>query len=58
MKKIPGCWEHLSMVWQALKETGAKKSNLAVTWLDTANAFGWTPYLRRERHIWTDTIST
>ena len=27
MEKIPGCWGHLSMVWHALKEARAKKSN-------------------------------
>ena len=30
MEKIPGCWEHLSMVWHALKEARAQKSNLAI----------------------------
>ena len=34
MEKIPGCWEHLSMVWHVLKEARARKSNLAVIWLD------------------------
>ena len=29
MEKIPGCWEHLSMVWHALKKTRAQKFNLA-----------------------------
>ena len=40
MEKIPGCWEHLSKVWHTLKEARAKKSNLAVIWLDIANAYG------------------
>ena len=40
MEKIPGCWEHLSMVWHALKEARAQKSNLAAIWLDIANAYG------------------
>ena len=30
MEKIPGCWEHLSMVWHTLKEARAQKSNLAI----------------------------
>ena len=30
MEKIPGCWEHLSMLWHVLKENRAQKSNLAV----------------------------
>ena len=41
MEKIPGCWEHLSMVWHALKEAQDQKSNLAVIWLDIANAYGF-----------------
>ena len=44
MEKIPGCWEHLSMVWHALKEARAKKSNLAVIWLGIANAYGSIPH--------------
>ena len=43
MEKIPGCWEHLSMVWHALKEERAQKSNLAVIWLDISNAYGSIP---------------
>ena len=44
MVKIPGCWEHLSMVSHALKEARAQKSNLAVIWLDIANAYGSIPH--------------
>ena len=44
MEKIPGCWEHLSMVWHALKEARAQKSNLAIIWLDIANAYGSIPH--------------
>ena len=44
IEKIPGCWEHLSMVWHALKEARVKKSNLAVIWLDIANAYGSIPH--------------
>ena len=40
MEEIPGCWEHLLMVWHAPKEARAKKSNLAVIWLEIANAYG------------------
>ena len=40
MEKIPGCWEHLSVVWHTLKEARAQKFNLAVIWLDIANAYG------------------
>ena len=44
MEKIPGCWEHLSMVWHALKEARARKSNLAIIWLDIAHAYGSIPH--------------
>ena len=29
IEKIPDCWEYLSMVWHALKQARAQKSNLA-----------------------------
>ena len=32
------------MVWHALKEARAQKSNLAVIWLDIANAYGSIPH--------------
>ena len=44
MEKIPGCWEHLSMVWHVLKKARAQKSNLAIMWLDIANAYGSIPH--------------
>ena len=44
MEKIPGCWEHLSMAWHALKEARAQKSNLATIWLDIVNAYGSIPH--------------
>ena len=44
MEKIPGSCEHLSMFWHAVKEARAKKSNLAVIWLDIANAYGFIPH--------------
>ena len=44
MKKAPGCWEHISMVWAALKEAKSKKVSLATIWLDIANAYGSIPH--------------
>ena len=44
MEKIPRCWEHLFMVWHALKEARAQNSNLAVIWLDIGNAYGSLPH--------------
>ena len=40
MEKIPGYLEHLWIAWHALKEARAQTSNLAVLWLDNANAYG------------------
>ena len=37
MEKFPGCWEHISIVWAALKEAKSKKLSLATIWLDIAN---------------------
>ena len=44
MEKIPGCWEHPPMVWHALKEARAQKSNLTTIWLKIANAYGSIPH--------------
>ena len=40
MEKDPGCWEHISMVWAALKETKSKNLSLASIWLDIVNTYG------------------
>ena len=40
MEKVPGCWEHISMVWAALKEAKSKTLSFATIWLDIANAYG------------------
>ena len=44
MEKIPGCWEHLSMVWNELKSSKAEHGNLAAVWLDIANVYGSVPH--------------
>ena len=44
MEKIPGCWEHMSMVWNELKSSKAEHGNLAAVWLDIANAYGSVPH--------------
>ena len=44
MEKVPGCWEHLSMVWHDLKEARIHKSNLGTIWLGIANAYSSTPH--------------
>ena len=44
MEKVPGCWEHMSVVWDELKSAKAKNSNLVALWLDIANAYGSIPH--------------
>ena len=44
MEKVPGCWEHMSMVWSALKEARLNKTDLSTIWLDIANAYGSIPH--------------
>ena len=44
MEKVLGCWEHISMVWAALKEAKSKNLSLAMIWLDIANAYGSIPH--------------
>ena len=44
MEKVPGCWEHMSMVWSALKEARSCKTDLSTIWLDVANAYGSIPH--------------
>ena len=44
IEQVPGCWEHMSMVWSALKEARKNKTSLANIWLDIANAYGSIPH--------------
>ena len=44
LEKFPGCWEHISMVWTALKEAESKNLSLSTIWLDIANAYGSIPH--------------
>ena len=44
MEKIPGCWEHMSLVWSALQNSTAESSDLTAIWLDIANAYGSVPH--------------
>ena len=44
MEKVPGCWEHVSMVWGPLKEACKTKTNLATIWFDIANAYRSVPH--------------
>ena len=44
MAKVPGCWEHMSLVWEALKSAKSNKGSVACIWLDIANAYGSIPH--------------
>ena len=44
IQKMAGCWEHMSMVWEALKDARKRRKSLAVIWLDLANAYGSVPH--------------
>ena len=44
IKNTPGCWEHTSMIWSALKHCKNSNKSLAVLWLDLANAYGSVPH--------------
>ena len=41
---IPGCLKHTGIVTQLLKEAKESKGDLAVLWLDMANAYGSIPH--------------
>ncbi|KAI4879743.1 hypothetical protein NFI96_004950, partial [Prochilodus magdalenae] len=41
--KTPGCIEHTGVVTQLIREAREEKGDLAVLWLDLANAYGLTP---------------
>ena len=50
MAKVPGCWEHMSMVWNDLKMAKQNKSSLTAVWLDIANAYGSVPHSALDRN--------
>ena len=43
MEEVPSCCEHMSMVWETLKEAQCNKLNVANICLDIANAHGSIP---------------
>ena len=44
MEKVPGCWEHMSLVWDELQNSKLNESNITAVWLDIANAYGSVPH--------------
>ena len=41
---VSGCMEHTSVISQLIREAKANKTDLVVTWLDIANAYGSMPH--------------
>ena len=44
MDSVPGCWEHMSMAWEGLKQANTQNRDIATIWLDIANAYGTIPH--------------
>ena len=44
MEGIPGCWEHISMIWDTFKDARLNNKSAATVWLDVANAYGSIPH--------------
>ena len=44
MAKVPGCWEHMSLVWDELKTAKSNKTSITAVWLDIAIAQGSIPH--------------
>ena len=44
MEKVPGCWEHMSVVWDKFQSRKTEKGNIAAIWLGVANAYGSVPH--------------
>ncbi|XP_057296162.1 uncharacterized protein LOC130625104 [Hydractinia symbiolongicarpus] len=44
MEKVPGCWEHMSLVWAALRNAKSRKNAQSAIWLDVANAYPTIPH--------------
>lgn len=40
----PGVWEHVSTLWEVIKDAKTSRKNLAAIWLDLANAYGSVPH--------------
>ncbi|XP_072178554.1 uncharacterized protein [Diadema setosum] len=40
----PGVWEHISTLWEVIKDAKTSQKNLSAIWLDLANAYGSVPH--------------
>ena len=41
---IPGCVEHVFSIWDIIQKTKAERGDIAMIWLDLANAYGSVPH--------------
>ena len=44
MEGVPGCWEHMSMIWDTFKDARLHNKSVSTVWLDVANAYGSIPH--------------
>ena len=44
IRGVAGCWEHTSMIWNAIKDARCNQKSLSILWLDLANAYGTVPH--------------
>ena len=44
MEGIPGCWEHIATVWDAIQQAQHRNVSLASVWLDIASAYLSIPH--------------
>ena len=44
MAKVPGCRQHMSLVWGELETAKSNKISITAVWLDLANAYGSIPH--------------
>ena len=42
--KVPGCWEHMPLVWKERKAAKTNEFNLSAVWLDLATAYSSVPH--------------
>uniref|UniRef100_A0A1A8S175 Reverse transcriptase domain-containing protein n=1 Tax=Nothobranchius rachovii TaxID=451742 RepID=A0A1A8S175_9TELE len=49
---VPGCLEHTGVVTQLIREAKEGKGDLAVIWLDLANAYGSIPHKLVKTELW------
>ena len=44
IRGVAGCWEHISMICNTIKDARTSQKSLAILWLDLANAYDTVPH--------------